>query len=168
MAVSATFVARLKTILLPGSTTEKSRLMAAYTVEIKETFDVPRNKVFALFADHQSFGKILGAPVKRIKDSLQADPNGIGSVRKIGFGPVGLKESIINFEPDTLIEYTLISASPIRNHFGRIRFSEAQGGQTCVHYTITFNDIIPFSGKVVATALEQAIRRGIRRIPKLA
>lgn len=66
--------------------------MATYTFEIDETFNVPRSKVFALFADHKSFGKLLGAPVKRIKNSNQADPNGLGSVRKLGIGPIGLRD----------------------------------------------------------------------------
>lgn len=142
--------------------------MATYTIEIDETFDVPRNRVFALFADHKRFGKLLGAPVKRIRDSDQADPNGLGSVRKIGIGPVGLEETVIAFEPDALIEYTITSLSPIRNHIGRIRFQEAGTGRTRVNYTITFEDIVPFTGKVVSVALEQGIRKGIKRVPKLA
>lgn len=139
-----------------------------YTIEIDETFDVPRRKVFALFADHHRFGKLLGAPVKRIKDSDQADPNGIGSVRKIGIGPIGLEETVLNFEPDSLIEYTITSLSPIRNHLGRIRFEDTPEGHTRVNYTITFEDIVPFTGKVVSSALEQGIRRGIKRVPRLA
>ncbi|MBW0149008.1 SRPBCC family protein [Marinobacter arenosus] len=142
--------------------------MAMYTIEIEETFDVPRSKVFALFADHRRFGKLLGAPVKRIKDSDQADPNGIGSVRKIGIGPLGLKETILNFEPDSLIEYTITSMSPIKNHIGRILFEDTPEGYTRVHYTIRFEDIVPFTGKVVSSALEQGIRRGIKRVPELA
>lgn len=142
--------------------------MAMYTIEIDETFDVPRRKVFALFADHQRFGKLLGAPVKRIKDSDQADPNGIGSVRKIGIGPIGLEETVLNFEPDSLIEYAITSLSPIRNHRGRIRFEETSEGGTRLNYTITFEDIVPFTGKVVSSALEQGLRRGIKRVPKLA
>lgn len=142
--------------------------MAMYTIEINETFNVPRKKVFALFADHQRFGKMLGAPVKRIKDSDQADPNGLGSVRKIGIGPLSLEETVLNFEPDTLIEYAITSMSPIKNHLGRIRFSETPDGQTQLNYTITFEDIVPFSGKVVSAALEQGLRRGIKRVPKLA
>ena len=139
-----------------------------YTIEIDETFDVPRRRVFALFADHNRFGKLLGAPVKRIKDSDQADPNGIGSVRKIGIGPVGLEETVTSFEPDSLIEYTITSMSPIRNHLGRIRFEDTPEGHTRVNYTITFEDIVPFTGKVVSSALEQGIRRGIKRVPQLA
>lgn len=142
--------------------------MATYTIEINDTFDIPRRRVFALFADHQRFGKLLGAPVKRVKDSLQADPNGIGSVRKIGIGPLGLEETVLNFEPDTLIEYAITSLSPVRNHMGRIRFQDTPEGQTRVSYTITFEDVVPFSGKLVSAALEQALRRGMRKVPKMA
>lgn len=139
-----------------------------YTIEIDETFDVPRSKVFALFAEHERFGKLLGAPAKRIKDSDQADPNGIGSVRKIGIGPIGLEETVVGFEPDSLIEYTITSMSPIKNHFGRIRFEDAPEGKTRVNYTISFDDVIPFTGKLVQSALEQGIRKGIKRVPKMA
>lgn len=142
--------------------------MATYKIEIDETFDVPRHRVFALFADHERFGKLLGAPVKRIRDSDQADPNGMGSIRKIGIGPLSLKETVINFEPDSLIEYTISSMSPVRNHMGRIRFEDAPGGGTRIQYTISFDDILPFSGKLVSSALDQGIRKGIRRVPKLA
>lgn len=142
--------------------------MAMYTIDIDETFDVPRSRVFALFADHKRFGQLLGAPVKRIKDSDQADPNGIGSVRKIGIGPIGLEETVLNFEPDSLIEYAITSLSPIRNHLGRIRFEDTPDGLTRVQYTIQFEDIVPFTGKLVSNALEQGIRRGIKRVPRLA
>lgn len=142
-------------------------MMAIYSIEIDETFDAPRNKVFALFADHERFGKLLGAPAKRIKDSDQADPNGIGSVRRIGIGPIGLEETVVDFEPDVLIEYSITSLSPLRNHVGRIRFEDTADGQTRVNYTITFEDIVPFTGRLVATALEKGIRRGIRRVPRM-
>src|SRR5690554_7707584 len=90
--------------------------MASYTIEIDETFDVPRRKVFALFADHHRFGKMIGAPVKRIKDSDQADPNGIGSVRKIGIGSLSLQETVLVFEPDSLIDRksTRLNSSHVR------------------------------------------------------
>lgn len=142
--------------------------MARYTIEIDETFNVPRNRVFALFADHSRFGQMLGAPVRRIRDSAGQDPNGTGSVRCIGVGPLGLKETVLSFEPNSLIEYTISSLSPIRNHLGRICFEDAAEGQTRLHYTITFEDILPFSGRAVKATLEYAIRKGIRQVPHLA
>ena len=142
--------------------------MATYTIQIEDTFDVPQDRVFALFSDHKRFGELLGAPVKRIKDSDQADPNGLGSVRKIGIGPIALEETVTGFEPDSLIEYTITSLSPIRHHQARIRFWEIKDGQTLVSYTISFEEIIPFTGKMIHSALEKALRRGIKRVPKLA
>lgn len=142
--------------------------MAKYTIDIDETFNVPRNRVFALFADHARFGKLLGAPVKRIRDSQDADPNGLGSVRKIGIGPIGLEETVTAFEPDTVIEYTVTSISPIRNHLGRIRFLDAGDQGTRVHYTISFDDKVPLLGRIIAPVLDMGIRKGIRKVPKLA
>lgn len=117
--------------------------MARHTIEIQETFDVPRSRVFALFADHQRFGRLLGARSGASATACRRTPNGIGSVRKIGLGPIGLEETVLNFEPDTLIEYSISSLSPIRNHHGRIRFADTPDGRTHLHYTITFEDRIP-------------------------
>ncbi|WP_152206234.1 SRPBCC family protein [Marinobacter changyiensis] len=142
--------------------------MATYTIQIEDTFDVSQDRVFALFSDHKRFGDLLGAPVKRIKDSDQADPNGLGSVRKIGFGLLALEETVTGFEPDSLIEYTITSLSPIRNHQGRIRFSETSDGQTRIDYTISFEEIIPFTGALIHSTLEKGLRRGIKRVPELA
>lgn len=141
--------------------------MATHTFEIDETFNVPRSKVFALFADHKRFGKLLGAPVKRIKNSDQADPNGLGSVRKLGIGPIGLEETVTSFEPDMLIEYTITSMSPIRNHLGRIRFEDTPEGNTRVRYRITFEDRLLYTGKLLSAGLESAIRRGMKKVPEL-
>ncbi|TGN41132.1 SRPBCC family protein [Marinobacter confluentis] len=142
--------------------------MATHTIEIDETFEIPLHRVFALFADHQSFGRLLGAPVKRIRDSDQADPNGIGSVRRVGIGPISVEETVTSFEPDSLIEYTITSLSPLKNHFGRIRFSSPSEQKTRVHYTVYFEDAIPLTGALVRSALNQALRRGMRRLPTMA
>ncbi len=144
----------------------KSIFMASYTIDIEETFDLPREKVFAVFADHETFGKLLGAPVKRVRESDQADPNGIGSVRKVGIGPLSIEETVVGFEPESLIEYTITSTSPLRHHMGRIRFDQDVNGHSRVTYTITFEDVLPFTGVVIQKALEQAIRKGIKRVPK--
>lgn len=141
--------------------------MATHTIEIDETFDAPRHKVFELFADHDSFGKLLGAPVKRTRESDQADPNGIGSVRRIGIGPLSVEETVTGFEPESLIEYTITSLSPLKNHFGRIRFHSPSDHQTRVQYTVYFEDAIPLTGAVVKSALSQALRRGMRRVPRM-
>lgn len=142
--------------------------MASHTIKIDETFSLPCHQVFALFADHEQFGKLLGAPARRIRDSDQADPNGIGSVRKIGIGPIGVEETITGFEPESLIEYVVSSFSPLKNHVARIRFDSVSANQTRVQYTVYFEDAIPLTGALVKSALNQALRRGMRRVPAMA
>jgi hypothetical protein len=142
--------------------------MASHTIKIDETFSLPCDQVFALFADHERFGKLLGAPARRIRDSDQADPNGIGSVRKIGIGPIGIEETITGFEPESLIEYAITSVSPLKNHSGRIRFHSPSENETRVQYTVYFEDAIPLTGALVKSALNQALRRGMRRVPAMA
>jgi hypothetical protein len=142
--------------------------MASHRIEIEEKVSVTPTQAFDLFADHRCFGKLLGMPSRRIKDSEQADPNGLGSVRKLGIGPISLEETIIRFEPDSVIEYTVTSLSPARNYLGRIRFNPTDEGETLVNYCISFESMVPFTGNFMARALERSIRRGIRRLPKLA
>lgn len=142
--------------------------MASYTIKIDETFSLPCHQVFALFADHETFGRLIGARARRVRDSDQADPNGIGSVRKIGIGPISLEETVTGFEPESLIEYTITSMSPLKNHSGRIRFHAVSENETRVQYTVDFDDLVPFTGGLVRLALDQALRKGMRRVPKMA
>ena len=142
--------------------------MGHYRIEIDKTVAVNRDKVFKLFADHKQFGRLLMAPALRIKDSDQADPNGNGSVRLIGVGPVGIREKVTRFEPNEVIEYRLISLTPFRNHRGKIRFSDTSDGGTRIQYTIDYDDILPGTGRLLEFALGTAIKTGINRIPSFA
>ncbi len=137
--------------------------MPNYRAELIEVLPYPRGQVFDLIADHNRLGALIGLPVKRIRDSDQADPNGIGSIRWIGVGPVGIEETVITFEPDHLIEHTVTSFSAFRNHHGRVRLTEMTDG-TRLHYIVDFDEVIPYSGKTLQQALERVLSRGVQRL----
>lgn len=138
--------------------------MAAHTAELIDIIPAPRAQVFAALADHNGLSALIGLPVKRIRDSDQADPNGTGSVRWIGLGPVGFEETITRFEPDSLIEYTVTSLSAFRHHQGRVRLTSHGNHQTRLHYRIEFDEVIPYTGPSLRLALERILRRGARRL----
>ena len=52
-------------------------------IEVIQTFNKPVEKIFSELSDHATFGHILGFNIQRIKDSKDADKNGLGSVRLI-------------------------------------------------------------------------------------
>lgn len=140
--------------------------MPSFRIELTEQLPFPREKVFELLADHNRLGTLVGLPIKRIRDSDQADPNGTGSVRWIGVGPVGFEETILTFEPDHLIEYSVTSFSAFRNHAARIRLSELPGIGTRIHYMVEFDETIPYTGRTLEAATKRVLKRGIKRLHK--
>lgn len=117
----------------------------------------PIDKVFAFFADHERFVTLLGGRCRRIKDG-QGDANGLGSVRSIGPGPLAFEETIVTFEPNKRIEYTVTRGSPIKNHLGTIDF-RSDGDVTVVDYVIRFDAKLPFIGAPIAALLRAAWSR---------
>lgn len=138
--------------------------MPNFRIELTEQIPFSRDGVFRRLADHNQLGSLVGLPIKRIRDSDQADPNGTGSVRWIGIGPVGFEETILTFEPDHLIEYSVTSFSAFRNHSARIRLSELPGIGTRIHYTVEFDETIPFSGRSLELATKRVIKRGLKNL----
>lgn len=140
--------------------------MPQYQVRINETVDAPREKVFAFFADHEKFATLLGGSCKRVKDGKDpAEPNGLGSVRRIGPGPLAFEETIVGFDAPSLIQYSITRGSPLKNHLGTIEFS-SRGSSTRVEYVIRFDTKLPFTGKLIAKALGLAWKRSAPKILK--
>ena len=141
--------------------------MAKNYIQMNATFNAPVATVFAELSDHNKMGKILGAKVKRIKDG-KGDVNGIGSVRRITPVPLAdFEETVTGFEPNKLVEYTVTKGSPIKNHLGRMVFSE-DNGKTKLHYTIQFDMKlgIPFTGFILKSVLETVINSGLQKLAK--
>lgn len=130
-------------------------------VEIHQEFRKPIAKVFADIADHETFGAILGAPITRIADGKGAGGvNGLGSIRRIGPKGLGFEETIVAFEPNALIEYRITKGGPLRNHLGRMVFTETASGCR-LDYVITFEGKLPFVGGVVRRVLQTAASRSL-------
>ena len=143
--------------------------MTQQFIELNLEFNAPVDEVFNLLSDHQQMGKILNTSVRRVKDG---DPqlNGLGSVRRIAPVPlpgVPFEETVTRFEPNRLIEYTVSKGSPIKNHLGRMVFTEADQ-KTKLQYTIQFESKLPlpFSGTVIRVVLEQLLKAGLGKVEK--
>jgi hypothetical protein len=138
----------------------------AFRIALKKDFPFPVSKVFSDLADHESFGRIAGAPIERIVDGTgPTGVNGLGSVRRIGGGPLAFEETIVGFEQDALIEYRITKGSPLRNHLGRMRFSP-RGSGSHLDYEITFEMKIPLLGHVIRRVLSDSLDKALTRYAK--
>ena len=127
------------------------------TIEIRETVAAPIDRVFELFADHQRFSGLFGGRCERVVEGTP-EPNGLGSVRRIGPGALAFDETIVAFEPNARIDYQITRGSPLKNHLGQITFREVDGA-TEVDYRIRFEGKVPLVAWVIKKALEWAWRR---------
>lgn len=145
--------------------------MSQHSVRFTETFAAPPAKVFPYFASHETFGAMAGGPAAaklrfirriRIGENLK-QPDGQGSVRRIGYGPLGFEETVRKSEPGKLIEYYISRGSPLKNHLGRIEFhADAEG--TRVDYLITFEPKVPGTAGVLKGVLKAMISPAFGRI----
>ncbi len=139
--------------------------MAQQKISMSFEFDATCAKVFEDLGDHENFGKICGINAKRVKDGDDA-LNGLGSVRRMKIGPLpGFEETITEYEQDRLIVYKITKGSPIKNHMGRMEFSE-KDGKSQLHYDIVLESKIPGTTGIIKAALERGITQGIEGYAK--
>lgn len=140
-------------------------------LHFSEDIAAPRAAVFAFFADHERFGTIFapsfaskpGQILRRTRAAEGDDPNGLGSVRAARLGPFTLlEEVIVSYRPQELIEYTA-TKGPIRDHLGRIEFSDNADGGTHIEYRIWLEGRLPGVGRFIAAQLNAAWKRGWKR-----
>lgn len=140
--------------------------MSREHIEIRQTFNAPVETIFNLLTDHESFGKVISTKIKRVVDSPGENKNGVGSVRRISSFPVpAFEETVVTFKSNRLMEYVVSKGSPIKNHKGRMEFSE-EGGRTNLFYTIDYEPRLPFQPlrSVLRKAIENPMRKSLERL----
>jgi ribosome-associated toxin RatA of RatAB toxin-antitoxin module len=139
------------------------------SITVKKEFPAGISQVFELLSKHATYN-IAFAPiqVERIKDSADPErPDGLGSVRRLGLGPVKpLKEQITLLEPNQRIEYKIIKNPLIKHHLGVIQFEELTSDKTLVTYTIELQARAPFISKLILAQLKTAIKLGFSKLAK--
>lgn len=131
-------------------------------------FDLPPERVFDYFAEHENLGGVLGAEVTRLKDGTDGSRNGVGSVRRLKPpGPVpAFEETVIRVAPNEEIDYKITGGTPLKDHLGEIRFTP-KGSGTHMEWKIMIDASFPGLDFVIGKALLRTIGKGLDgvRIP---
>ena len=139
------------------------------SIQVKKEFNAPIDQVFDLLSKHSTYN-VAFAPiqVERIKDSADPErPDGVGSVRRMGFGPVKpLQEQITLLELNERIEYQIIKNPLVKHHLGVIEFEAKDSDKTLVTYTIELQARAPFVSKLILAQLKSAIKLGFSKLAK--
>ncbi|MCL6234241.1 SRPBCC family protein [Acinetobacter sp. ANC 5579] len=139
------------------------------SIQVKKEFNAPVEQVFDLLSKHSTYN-VAFAPIQvvRVKDSADPErPDGVGSVRRMGFGPVKpLQEQITLLEPNQRIEYKIIKNPLVKHHLGVIQFEAIDAGRTLVTYTIELQARAPFVSQLILAQLKSAIKIGFSKLAK--
>lgn len=139
------------------------------SIQVQKKFNAPVQQVFDLLAKHATYN-VAFAPiqVERVVDSADPQrPDGLGSVRRLGLGPVKpLKEQITLMQENQRIEYKIIQNPLIKHHLGIIEFEALNPESTLVVYTIELQARVPFVNKLILAQLKSAIKLGFSKLTK--
>lgn len=138
------------------------------SIRVRQRFNQPTEQVFALFDTHDKLNRLFW-PLQVVRTQDAADPqqlDGVGSVRHMGLGPIKpIAEQITAIETNRLIEYKLISKTPVKNHLGRMTFTP-DGAGTIVDYYIELDSAVPLLAPVILSSLQIALRVGLARLAR--
>lgn len=139
--------------------------MRRQEISVTQSFSTPVENVFAALADHNRLSTVLGVPVRRIKDG-QDDPNGVGSIRRIGPAPLGTQETVTDFQPNERVAYRISKfGGPIRNHRGEVLFAATDSGCD-VTWNIVFETFPDIVGQGLRTVLKTGVARGLGKLAR--
>lgn len=138
-------------------------------ITMQQKFNRPIDQVFELFAKHATYNKMFWpVQVVRVKDAADPQrPDGVGSVRKLGFGRIKpLQEQITRLQENQFIEYKIIDNPLVKHHLGYITFKALTEHTTLVTYSIEFDAKLPFVSTLVLSQLKLAISTGMAKFAK--
>lgn len=135
------------------------------SVRVEETVEVARNALFAVFADHEGYGRFRGVKKCELIRTGRSERNGLGAIRRVHLaGPVVLDEEIVAFDAPNSYEYRIIRARPIsvKHTLGRVELEALDANRTRVLWTSTFEIPIPIIGKAMSERVAVQFTRAFK------
>lgn len=130
-----------------------------FSFEINRTSNADAATLFQLVSDGARWSDWAKPVVPSSEWVTEGDPapGGVGAIRKLGLGPLGVKEQTTAYEQDRLHAYALLTPGPVNNYRGEVRLTPRQEGGTDIRWTGRFEERIPGTGKFAKRALNGLI-----------
>ncbi|MBA0127498.1 SRPBCC family protein [Haloechinothrix sp. YIM 98757] len=130
-----------------------------FTYEVRRTSSADPATLFGLLSDGSRWSEWAKPIVPTSSLVTQGDPapGGVGAIRKLGLGPLGLREQTVAHEQDKLHGYVLLTPSPMRDYRGDVQLSPRADGGTDITWTGSFTERLPGTGALTARLLRAMI-----------
>lgn len=129
--------------------------MASFT--FTREIAAPAEVVFEVLTDHAKYSELTPLRKSELEREGEADPNGVGAIRKLTAVGPPMREEVIAYEAPSRFSYTVLSGLPVRDHVGTVELTP-NGGGTKMVYAVKTQPTVPLVGTVVVAAVKQAIK----------
>ena len=131
------------------------------SVRAERGLDAPPEPVFEVLADHARYDRFDGIRRAELIEPGDADPNGVGALRRVWIGPWVFDERITAYEPPSRIDYliTNVRGLPYRHEGGSIRLTPRGTGTDAV-WTSEYEIPIPIIGRAMEALLADRLESG--------
>ena len=121
------------------------------------------DKTWRALIDHKGLSDWSAFNNSKVIRPGAESPNGPGCLRELALGGMRLTEEIVSWEEGKHYTYKLRTGAPFSWHQGDVFVSD-EGGRTRVRWAVRFQSRIPFSGKLLAIALQFLFRNALGRL----
>jgi uncharacterized protein YndB with AHSA1/START domain len=125
----------------------------------------PAETVFEVLTDHRRYSELTPLRRSELEREGEADPNGVGAIRKLTVVGPPMREEVIAYEAPSRFSYTVLSGLPVRDHVGTVELTAENGGTKMV-YAVRTQPTLPVVGFAVVAAIKQAIKGLIDGVTK--
>jgi uncharacterized protein YndB with AHSA1/START domain len=129
--------------------------VASFT--ITREIAAPAETVFEVLTDHRGYSELTPLRKSVLEREGEADPNGVGAIRKLTAVGPPMREEVIAYEAPNRFSYTVLSGLPVRDHVGTVELT-ANGGGTRMVYAVRTQPTLPVVGFAVVAAVKQAVK----------
>jgi len=125
----------------------------------------PPQAVFDVLTDHARYSEITPLRGSELEREGDADPNGVGAIRRLTAVGPALREEVIAFEPPSRFSYKVLSGIPVRDHVGTVELTAEDGGTRMV-YAVRTHPTLPVVGFAVVAVTKQAVKQLVEGVVK--
>ena len=136
-------------------------LSASFVVRARSA--APPQTVFALLADAPAWQDWAGPFVPRARWE-PGTPAGAGAVRRLGIGPLTVREQVVAHEPPTTFSYVLLTALRWHGYRADVRLTEDAHGGTRVEWTGRLRGPVPGLARLLLPVFRGLVEGFARRL----
>jgi len=97
--------------------------------------------VFALLRDSSTYPSWSSIGGYEMEEPGVPEPHGVGELRGFTFGPVRVRERIVELVPNRMMAYTLLSGLPMRDYRGETTLEPTASGGTRIAWQSSFRGV---------------------------